>query len=226
MPKGTPANYIGFRKGHFLVIERLGPDDRGNIVWRAQCDCGREFRLPSSAISGSQLSCGCRRSRMRRPRVASMPEYTAWSAMKQRCYYPKATSYPNYGGRGVSVADEWRNDFKAFLAHVGPKPSPAHTLDRIDSNRNYEPGNVRWATRKEQGRNVRDNHLVEHNGRTMPISAWAEEIGCCHGTLFSRLTKYGWSAERALTTPVNRGSRNYGYHPNGRRFLVRAEAPK
>lgn len=83
------------------------------------------------------------------------PEYAAWHAMRQRCHNPKNPYYGGYGARGISVAPEWHGDFMAFFAHVGPKPSQAHSLDRINNNGNYEPGNVRWATRAEQSLNRR-----------------------------------------------------------------------
>lgn len=219
MSRGRPVDLVGYRKGDFVVLARLA-SGKGNVYWSARCDCGRTFTVATSAVLGKQLSCGCRRQRLRKPRLCDTPEYVAWAAMKQRCGYEGAASYANYGGRGIRVAAEWINDFAAFLAHVGKKPTPAHSLDRIDSNRNYEPGNVRWATRKEQARNVRDNRLLTYDGRTMPLTAWAEETGLCSRTLFSRVAVYGWSHERALTTPVNRGARKYGYRPDGRRYLV------
>src|SRR5689334_34521 len=83
------------------------------------------------------------------------PEHRAWCGMKMRCYYRKWEGYPDYGGRGIRVCDEWLNDFPAFLTHIGPRPSSSHSLDRINSDGNYEPGNVRWAVPVEQMNNRR-----------------------------------------------------------------------
>ena len=88
--------------------------------------------------------------------------------MKRRCYSPSDTSYPKYGARGITVADEWRNDFPAFLAYIGPKPSPRHTIDRIDGTKGYVPGNVRWATYHEQAVNRR----AKLHGTPKKLDAW------------------------------------------------------
>lgn len=87
--------------------------------------------------------------------MAKTPEWRAWCAARQRCHNPNCSSYANYGGRGIQMCDAWRESFELFYAHIGPKPSPMHSLDRIDNDGHYEPGNVRWATKTEQARNQR-----------------------------------------------------------------------
>lgn len=127
-----------------------------------------------------------------------MPEYHLWKDMRQRCMNPHNGSYSYYGGRGISVAPQWE-DFFVFLADVGKRPSLLHTLDRYpNQNGNYEPGNVRWATRQQQSRNRRSTRLLTYKGVTKPMSEWAEEFGLPYFTLRSRLDSYGWSIERAL----------------------------
>lgn len=124
-------------------------------------------------------------------------EYQAWRNMLNRCHNPADPGYPRYGGRGIIVCDEWRNDFSAFYRYVGDRPSDAHSIDRIDNDKGYEPGNVKWSTKQEQQRNFRKNTLVTFNGKTMCISAWADHVGINRKTLSERLRK-GWTIAEAM----------------------------
>lgn len=133
-------------------------------------------------------------------------EYAAWAAMKQRCENPKAKQYCDYGGRGVTVCKEWSEDFAAFIAYIGLKPSPSHSLDRIDNNGNYEPGNIRWATKLEQDSNKRTNRLITYKGRTQTLTAWAREIGISEKTLANRIVRGGWPTELAFTRAPHGGT--------------------
>lgn len=116
---------------------------------------------------------------------------------------PKHAAYPNYGGRGIAVCERWLNSPQAFLDDMGMKPTPKHEIDRIDNDGNYEPGNCRWATRKENDRNRRNNRLLTLNGETLTLAEWAEHSGVPDDTLRHRLG-VGWSVERAILTPVRR----------------------
>lgn len=126
------------------------------------------------------------------------PEYSVWCGMKQRCLNENAHHFCHYGGRGITIAPEWVDSFWRFLADIGPRPGKEFTLDRIDNDGNYEPGNCRWVKRKTQNRNSRSNRLLTFNGKTQSMSAWAEEVGISYGTLKSRF-RAGWTVERALT---------------------------
>lgn len=126
--------------------------------------------------------------------------YTNWQQMLARCTDENVVQYQDYGGRGIKVCERWRHSFPNFLADMGERPD-GHSLDRIDNEGNYEPGNCRWATRTEQNRNSRRNVLLTHNGETMPISAWAERLGVDDKPIRFRIRR-GWSTERALTEPV------------------------
>ena len=139
--------------------------------------------------------------------LSRTPEYRAWQTMRHRCTRPTSPSWPDYGGRGITVAAEWLNDPRAFIAHIGPRPSPKHEVDRIDNERGYEPGNVRWVTRPVNDRNRRSNNLQTFNGETLTIAEWAERTGISADTLYDRITRRGWSIERALTTPVRAKAR-------------------
>jgi hypothetical protein len=124
--------------------------------------------------------------------------------MIRRCECERDKDYADYGGRGIRVCVLWRRDFAAFLAHIGPRPGRGYSLDRIDVNGHYEPGNVRWASQTEQHRNKRNNRLLTLNGVTKCVGEWAVITGINYTTLKERLRR-GWSPERTLTTPVQSG---------------------
>lgn len=130
------------------------------------------------------------------------PERGCWTLMKSRCYNPRDKNYQVYGGSGITVCDRWRASFDDFLADVGPRPSLLHSLDRYpNQSGNYEPGNVRWATQKQQTRNMRTNHLVSAFGKTQCLADWATELGLKQGQIQNRL-RLGWSIERLFTEPI------------------------
>ena len=120
--------------------------------------------------------------------------------MKARCYYKTTAPYANYGGRGITVCDEWRESFTAFRDWAfGNGYVEGLSLDRIDPNGNYEPSNCRWVTLKDQGNNRRNNRRIEYNGETHTISEWGEIVGIARHVLYHRLDR-GWSVQKALTT--------------------------
>lgn len=138
-------------------------------------------------------------------------EFRAWWKMLVRCYEPSHASFHNYGARGVRVAKAWRGPkgFAAFLAHVGPRPSPKHSLDRWPNNAgNYKPGNVRWATRVEQNQNTSKNVTVTFNGETHCISEWARRTGINKETIRNRINQ-GWSARDTLTVTPSKKNRRH-----------------
>lgn len=135
--------------------------------------------------------------------LSGSPEYSVWCRMKKRCYDEECKDYPNYGGRGIRVCDEWLASFDAFLAHVGPRPTAKHSIDRYPNNDgNYEPGNVRWATRVQQARNMRTNRVIEHGGEKRTMTEWAEVLGIKHETLIYRVRRYGVDEAFALAAPT------------------------
>lgn len=129
--------------------------------------------------------------------------FKSWEGAKQRCTNPHNHQWLQYGGRGIKVCERWLNSFENFLADVGHRP-PGMTLDRIDVNGDYEPGNCRWATPKEQSNNRRDCVLMTYQRKTQTMTQWARELGINQNALWMRVNYRGWSVERALSTPVRR----------------------
>lgn len=150
--------------GRLAVQGLFEPETAGkHKLWVCRCECGQITIVAGGQLrSGKTRSCGCLnmdslRSRKRHGKATGGHHrvYRIWNAMRQRCHNPNQPHYVRYGGRGIRVCDEWRKSFDVFYAHMGDPPSPDHTLDRIDNDRGYEPGNCRWATRSEQQRNKR-----------------------------------------------------------------------
>lgn len=186
---------------------------RGRILWlRVRCECGATTLVPkNSARYGLTRSCGC----LVRDTTAALtlthgndrrghrsPEYSSWVAMKARCYRQTNDNYRFYGGRGITVCRRWLGSFADFLADMGPRPSGA-VLDRIESNGNYEPGNCRWSSGREQVMNRRDVKPLTHNGRTLTMTEWERACGIKADTIRWRL-KHGWSPEDATSRVAQR----------------------
>lgn len=130
------------------------------------------------------------------------PEYAAWLGMAQRCENANDKSYKNYGARGISVCERWRNNFEAFLADMGGRPSPKHSLDRRDVNQGYDMLNCRWATAKEQQQNRRNNRYVELNGERVCLAEAARRVGMPKNTLLNRMNRSGMTFLEAITVPI------------------------
>lgn len=134
-------------------------------------------------------------------RLSHTAEYRTWSNVIQRCTNPNTAFYAIYGGRGIGICERWRSNFEAFLADMGTKPSPNHQIDRINNDGNYEPGNCRWATPREQARNTRRNKHVEIDGVRMPVVDARNAAGLKRGT-FERRLALGWSIEDVVSKPL------------------------
>lgn len=196
----------GDKFGRLTIIELL-PQRRV----RCLCDCGTErVAFQYNVKSGASASCGCLKSEVTAARSTKhgearagrqSPEYVAWMHIIDRCENQSNKDFRWYGARGISVSPKWRHDFSAFLADAGRRPSPLHSIDRIESNKNYEPGNVRWSTATEQARNTSRNAILEIDGVRKCISAWASDYGIGESCIRLRL-KRGWSAKRAVSVPV------------------------
>jgi hypothetical protein len=128
-------------------------------------------------------------------------EYHSWAHAKGRCHNPRNFQYRNYGARGIKMCKAWQEFFETFYADMGPCPL-GHTIDRINNDGHYEPGNCRWAPREIQANNTRSNRCLSMGGETMTIADWARRTGLSSRLIQDRVHKLGWSVERALTTPV------------------------
>jgi len=208
---GKALELTGQRFGCLTVCER-GPRHpvRGSYSWVCQCSCGGKATVTSGNLkSGNTVSCGCIQSLIaaenarRRNTTHSMTHskaFKVWSMMRERCEKDYNASYGNYGGRGISICERWQT-FENFFADMGDPPSRAHSIDRFpDNDGNYEPGNCRWATVKEQSRNRRTNHLLTLGSETMTLVEWAEKYGANPKVVNGRI-RIGWDLLRALTVP-------------------------
>lgn len=149
----------------------------------------------------------------------SHPLFQLWRSMIRRCHDKKFTGYKNYGGRGISVCQRWRDSFWSFVSDVGVRPSKDHSLDRINNELGYEPQNVQWATRSEQNRNTRFNRLITANGKTQTMQDWVEETGIPKSTIKNRLQR-GWTDEQIINTPIQNKARNNSLFPVGGSEIV------
>jgi len=134
--------------------------------------------------------------------IARHPLYSTWAGMRERCYKTFNISYPNYGGRGIKVCDRWQNSFRNFYDDMGDRPSPSHTLDRLDNNKDYSPENCAWSTKEEQGSNKRNTIKLFYRGGVITYRDAAAISGLSHKRLYSRIAMQGWTVERAIETPV------------------------
>lgn len=174
------------------------------------CSCGESVQTRRFELANGKVrSCGCLmrelnaqalRERATRHGGYGTREWNIWSKMLHRCRNPDAMGYENYGGRGIQVCNDWQGPtgFQKFFEYLGPAPSAVHSVDRISNSGDYTPGNVRWATPKEQARNRRNNHLVKAFDSVQCLAAWSEETGLSSTTIRLRLLK-GWPAEAAVS---------------------------
>jgi hypothetical protein len=192
-------------------VLRVLPPEGGRRYVEAACSCGGCWRGQKTHLaSGATSSCGClfrdtrRLCRLRHGHAADgqvSQLNRAWQNMKSRCYRNSPINR-QYKARGIKVCTQWLDDFEAFAAHIGSPPSPAHSVDRLDNNKDYEPGNVHWATRKEQGNNRITNVWLTAFGVTRTVAQWGDFLGVGRKILSDRL-KRGWPIEAALTQPLH-----------------------
>ena len=200
----------GQRFGRYTVLEKAPKRASGGTYWVCKCDCGNVREVSTAHLRrGDSKSCGCLRAdtcgqMFTTHGLSKHPLHKVWEAMLERCDYPNNKRYRNYGGRGITVCDEWRDDFKTFYDwSIAHGYAEGLTIDRIDVNGDYEPTNCRWVTWKDQSNNTTTNRYITYGNKTQTLTQWSEELGINKTTLRDRLES-GWSVEKAFTTPLRR----------------------
>lgn len=188
--------------GTLTVLKEADRDTQGFVRWLCQCSCGSTLTVRGTALTYDKQSCcqECtRKSRMTKRGLSRTVEHQSWVSMNRRCYETTNKSYPDYGAKGVTVCDEWRNDFFAFLAFIKKRPVD-HILDRIDPFGNYEPGNVRWQPKQHKARNRRITKLTPEKASYLrqqvragkKMAHVAKELGIAHTTARDVMSGKTW----------------------------------
>lgn len=180
--------------GKLTVIERDYSRDttkNKSRFWLCKCKCGKITSVSSSSlVSGKTKSCGCiGKSTGYRHGKRNTKEYKSWQCMKDRCYNHNNPSYKSYGGRGISVCEEWSNDFMAFYNDMGNAPGKEYSIDRINVNGNYCKENCRWSTLTQQSNNKRNNRLIQYNGCIKTVAEWARFLNIDVGVIYARIRR-------------------------------------
>ena len=200
---GKKLNLVGMKFGQLTVLSEAGSNKHKKVCWLCKCECGNLTTVPGSHLKNNHTtSCGClspikyiHGGYANKERLCLI-----WSAMKRRCYKSSFTGYENYGGRGITVCGEWLNDYKSFKNWAlknGYKEGLE--IDRIDVNGNYEPVNCRWVFKKIQNNNKRSSHFITFRSETKTAAEWATITGINYQTIMSRINKFNWPIEKALT---------------------------
>lgn len=209
---------VGMRFGRLLVLSLCSSGNDWTSKWTCRCDCGSERVVSASSLRrGLTSSCGCLRIDRLREAVVThgntigyrqTPEFCSWRNMVARCHDSNLPTYQRYGAKGIEVCSRWRNSFANFLEDMGPRPSSKHSIDRWpDKGGNYEPGNCRWATQKEQARNKRNNRVVTIGDKPMALAEACEMYGVDQSLVAGRLRR-GWTEQEAFSLPPDQKYRH------------------
>lgn len=208
MRKSTALDLTENKYGRLKALRRIENNKRNQAQWECVCECGNVVNVACGKLtSGYTRSCGClQKDTVRKAKTTHglrcTNEYNSWSHIKRRCCDPFHIRYPDYGGRGITMCDEWRKSFKAFYDDMGPKPSPIHSVERRDNDKGYCKENCYWATRVEQANNTRSNVFFEHDGVSRTLAAWCRELNLNYSSVHGRLRK-GFSFEEAINFRVD-----------------------
>lgn len=204
---------IGSQFGKLTVMGEHPVRISNQVAWECACACGNTTVVRGQLLrNGTTRSCGCARVQACRDNfkthgATGTREYRCWLSIKRRCYQRGCKDFPDYGGRGITVCDRWKNDFPAFLADMGPCP-PGFSIDRLDCNGNYEPANCRWESAVKQANNKRTNITVVLAGEAMTLSQAARTLGLNYQTLFWHVGYKGKRFEDAVAVMQKRKARS------------------
>ena len=199
-----PLQLEGLRFGRAEVIRRVGSNSYGMSTWECLCECGTTFVTTGTSLTkGKTRSCGCLHKELLIIRntthdCSGTPEFIVWVNMRRRCEDPSLPAWQRYGGKGITVCDRWQNNFAAFLADMGERPSPGHTIDRIDGAKGYSPENCRWADTIVQNQNRSITRLHSFEGREDTLTRWAKALDLSLHKLRYRIEKLGMTLEAAV----------------------------
>lgn len=199
------TDLTGQRFGRLTVIERAGSNKQGRAMWLCRCDCGNtKIVIGHNLQSGSTRSCGCISKENPHHTLHGQTNtrlFRIWYSMKRRCLSPNSDRYPYYGGRGITICDEWLSFENFYKDAMALGYADDLTIDRIDVNDGYHFTNVRFVSMQIQQNNKRNNRFITYKGETKTIAEWERKMGFSKDRLWSRLSA-GWSVEEALTIPV------------------------
>ena len=193
MPKkGQFIDIAGAKYGNWTVIKKDETSAR-RTLWICECSCGNHRSVFLGHLrGGASKSCGCQKPKGEghvryKHGMSESPEFKTWLQMHTRCYNPNISEWARYGGRCIKSCDRWKDDFSLFLADMGPRPSPAHSIDRKDVDLDYDPDNCRWATKKEQARNTSRTLWVELDGDKVSLAEACEKSGIPYSSAQERV---------------------------------------
>lgn len=198
-------NILNKKWNHLTAIKYIGSDNNYKQIWEFECDCGNKKKIILSDVKNNKTkSCGCSQFiRKKKHGLTGHKLYFIWNSIKYRCYNKKSKYYYNYGGRGITMYEEWKNDFKTFYDwSIKNGWKTGLEIDRRDNDLGYSPDNCRFVTNKINSNNKRNNRLIKFNSKIQTLAQWSEELNIKSDTLLYRLKH--WTIKQALTTPIKK----------------------
>lgn len=199
--------FIGKKINRLQILDAVYDYSSKRTYFLCKCDCGNSKKIESYSVKkGLSKSCGCLLKEIisqcnKTHGLSKTSEYKIWKNMKNRCYRTSSKGYKHYGGRGITVCKRWLKSFQLFISDVGKRPSPKHSLGRLDNNKGYKPSNCEWQTDTEQANNKTTSHFITFEDKTLTVKQFSKEKGIAYQTLLQRLNRFHWPIEKALTQP-------------------------